>query len=808
MIDINTYRIRIGCYNPYRFRNNKDKYGLGGSMFHNFRDERQERVMKLLFVIYLYFIIMIMCVSQSILMLGGDLHMQFWGYPSILSLNTNHNWLITSIIHTKLLYLCLVTFILINIIYGRYQNANNSSKLRRFTPANIFFGNNTTKIKQLFSTVLIAIVTLNYILIAIVNPSMLNPGPGNASLSVYFQNVQGLIPFSNLGVKHPSLDRAKIFELNQYISDKKPDLVVLNETWLNGSIGNNEVIENSNYTIYRCDRSELSHPRDPRNSNKFKQFGGGVLIAIRSDIEANPTKISVKKGAEILAIETTFNGSKFIFCTCYRVGTLGTENYDSIADTIRSFFRSKRPKKIFVVGDFNLHSVTWPVDDNSVIHNPTDKNFVDTFNDVCLSQCITSPTHIKGKTLDILLTNYDSLIQDIIVHEHNSICKSDHYPITFEITTRLKRIKPIKRKRLNFKRANWDALNNDLCQVEWNAILDCMEPEIAWSRFKSELSYHVNKHIPSLTIKSEFQPPWFDSETYHACQDKERARKKFKQSNNKLDELKYIHSRRQFKSLCNQKMRDNMYNTDDPAVITKKFWSHHKFSTKSHRLPECMYYKNSFRNKPYDKATMFNNYFYEQFSEPSNYDIHIDYANDHNFDLTFSHREVRKLLSRINANKAGGPDGIHGKILKNCAVSLAYPLSLLFKITYNTGCIPREWKLAHVVPVHKKGAKENIENYRPISLTSLVMKTFERLLKEEILSRTSHLLDNRQHGFLSNKSCTTNMTGFCDSLALSMNNSHSTDIIYLDFAKAFDSVNHDLILCKLQTIYHINDLGY
>ena len=85
------------------------------------------------------------------------------------------------------------------------------------------------------------------------------------------------------------------------------------------------------------------------------------------------------------------------------------------------------------------------------------------------------------------------------------------------------------------------------------------------------------------------------------------------------------------------------------------------------------------------------------------------------------------------------------------------------------GGIPSEWKLAHVVPIHKKGSKENIENYRPISLTSLVMKTFERIIKEKILEHTSHLLDNRQHGFLSKKSCTTNLVGFCDSLALSLN---------------------------------------
>ena len=97
------------------------------------------------------------------------------------------------------------------------------------------------------------------------------------------------------------------------------------------------------------------------------------------------------------------------------------------------------------------------------------------------------------------------------------------------------------------------------------------------------------------------------------------------------------------------------------------------------------------------------------------------------------------------------------KILKNCSESLAYPLSLIFKISYNTGSLPKEWKLANVVPIHKKGSKDDIKNYRPVSLTCLVMKLFEKNLKEELLLRTSHLLDSRQHGFLSLKSCSTNI---------------------------------------------------
>ena len=356
----------------------------------------------------------------------------------------------------------------------------------------------------------------------------------------------------------------------------------------------------------------------------------------------------------------------------------------------------------------------------------------------------------------------------------------------------------------NFKKANWDALNQDLCSTDWDALLNCTEPEIAWTRFKSVLFSNVNKYIPKVTIKSEYQPPWFDSDVHDSYRAKERAHKKYKSTKSKIDELKFSNARRTFKNLSCQKMRDNLYNTDDPALITKKFWSHVKHNSKSQRLPEAMYLKNCHRNNSLDIANLFNNFFYEQFSESSSYNINFDWSKDADFEIDFCHQRVRHLLSRINSNKACGPDGIHGKILKNCAVSLAYPLSIMYKISYNTGCIPKDWKVANIVPVHKKGSKNNIENYRPISLTSLVMKIFERILKDEILLRTSAMLDNRQHGFLSKKSCTTNMAGFCDSLALSLDDCTRTDVVYFDFSKAFDSVNHDLILQKLKNIYKID----
>ena len=101
---------------------------------------------------------------------------------------------------------------------------------------------------------------------------------------------------------------------------------------------------------------------------------------------------------------------------------------------------------------------------------------------------------------------------------------------------------------------------------------------------------------------------------------------------------------------------------------------------------------------PKDKAELFNDFFKDQFSEASDYDIDIDFSNDHLNDIQFNYCKIYKLLKNINANKAAGPDGIHGKVLKNCAGSLAYPLSLLFRLSYNTGHIPAEWKMANIVP--------------------------------------------------------------------------------------------------------------
>ena len=183
---------------------------------------------------------------------------------------------------------------------------------------------------------------LQFIFLFICNPTICNPGPISSpqfktspDLSIFYQNVQGLIPFSNLAQDHPTLDNNKIFELNAYINSHNPDVIILNETWLKPSILDSEIFPPGKYEIHRLDRSEKTHPIDPLNSKKYRRNGGGVLIAINVSLSVESKTIPTNCSAELLAIELTLpNKTKIILTTCYSVGTLGISNCSEILKTL------------------------------------------------------------------------------------------------------------------------------------------------------------------------------------------------------------------------------------------------------------------------------------------------------------------------------------------------------------------------------------------------------------------------------------------------------------------------------------------
>ena len=123
-------------------------------------------------------------------------------------------------------------------------------------------------------------------------------------------------------------------------------------------------------------------------------------------------------------------------------------------------------------------------------------------------------------------------------------------------------------------------------------------------------------------------------------------------------------------------------------------------------------------------------------------------------DFTITSDIVRKKLLRLKANRASGPDLISVNVLRYCP-NFALPLTLIFNNSVQTGTLPQDWRDAHVSPIHKKGSRSKSGNYRPVSLTSQIVKLLERLFQDHLLKviNKNKTISCHQHGFQSRCSC-------------------------------------------------------
>ena len=117
--------------------------------------------------------------------------------------------------------------------------------------------------------------------------------------------------------------------------------------------------------------------------------------------------------------------------------------------------------------------------------------------------------------------------------------------------------------------------------------------------------------------------------------------------------------------------------------------------------------------------------------------------------VSFSQDVVFAKLRNLKTDKSPGPDGLHPLLLRECSSVIAEPLSKIFTLSYDTGLLPNEWKMAHVVPIFKKGDRTQCGNYRPVSLTSIPCKVMESIIKDVLLKHleTNNLLCKQQNGF-------------------------------------------------------------
>ena len=209
-------------------------------------------------------------------------------------------------------------------------------------------------------------------------------------------------------------------------------------------------------------------------------------------------------------------------------------------------------------------------------------------------------------------------------------------------------------------------------------------------------------------------------------------------------------------------------------------------------------------HQPNEMADLLQSQYEAVFSDPNAAEIdhtckHVPQVETDLSEIPINEKDMAEAMKELNPYSSA-PDGeIPARILKDCRESLCVPLTILWKQSFNCGKIPVQFKMQFIAPIFKKDDKTDPANYRPVSLTSHIIKIFERVVRKYMVEylESNNLLSNKQHGFRKGRSCLTQLLNHIEEILQNQLRGEETDVIYLDYAKAFDKVDHDLLLLKL-----------
>ena len=412
--------------------------------------------------------------------------------------------------------------------------------------------------------------------------------------------------------------------------------------------------------------------------------------------------------------------------------------------------------------------------------------------------------------LDLVITSVPDHVRVCeVLSPQDSGVFTDHGVVCFEFRASTKAQHKVNRTVYDYRRGDFEGLRRALESINLcNLVRDSENIDLAWTEWKDVFMSAVSDYIPTRKIKGRNTPPWISGEIIHILRKKETARLKLrKPTASEQQRQKYKELRKKAKIMI-QESRENYFGSldSDLARRPKRFWSIFKLTSKSRSFPESMSSceQNELSTQastPRRIAELFNSYFASVFSAPSEVRSHPVWSSPSVgpfiTDLQISVTEVQAHLRQLDVNKATGSDGIPSRLLKEAAEQIAPSLTKLFNKSLQLGVVPSDWKLANLVPVFKKGKREHVENYRPISLLSVISKILERCVLAGLKDHLQQKISLFQHGFLAGRSCITQLTSVLDYIGAQLDSGRQTDVIYLDMSKAFDKVDHAKLLDRL-----------
>ena len=481
---------------------------------------------------------------------------------------------------------------------------------------------------------------------------------------------------------------------------------------------------------------------------------------------------------------------------------------------------SNKNAHVLVGGDFNCGNIEWSTMQvpEGVPNRHIQSQLLEIAQEHCLAQVVNIHTRVD-KTLDLLLTNSPSPVNR--VKGMPPIGKADHDIVYVEYDIKAKRIQQAPRKIYLYKRADMDVLLDHLARYRDSFLSSDhshMSVNDMWVSFKSEVIAAIERFIPSKMTKTKYSSPWIDSSIKRLI--KRRDRLYFRARKSSSPDIKSHYKR--FRAHVQKVIRDaywkhisNIFSFDtdsaDPDCPrknekAKKFWSFVKSLKKDAFGINSLRENGILKTDTLDKANICNRQFESAFTRESGTEIPSKGTSPFTpmGEITVDPKGVLKLLNNLNIHKASGPDGLSARVLKECSSEISPMLALIYNESLAQGTVPDDWRQANVAPVFKKGEKYNAANYRPVSLTCICCKTLEHIIVSNINKHLAFesILADCQHGFQSQRSCETQLVQFYHDMVSNLDGARDrgqkqTDVIIMDFAKAFDKVPHRRLLYKL-----------
>ena len=593
-------------------------------------------------------------------------------------------------------------------------------------------------------------------------------GQRETGIKVTFTNAQSIVN--------------KMSEVKAILVTLNPDIFAVTEAWTNGDIGD-ELLNIPGY--------ELAARRDRNDTDRGR--GGGILLYAKKNINL---VVEEEKSAfnQYVTVNMKFPEESVNLHVIYRSPNSSSNNDDELAQWIKGM----RGQNV-LIGDFNFPDIDW----STGAASGKGREFYEATAESFMQQHVVDSTHRSGNTLDLILCNREDMIKE--VRGDGRIGKSDHDIITFTMDVKSNKTTN-QRTILDFRKAKFDEMRKRMREIDWRDNVRDKDANDMWVSIRGCVNRLMTDLIPTKKSKAKTNPQWFDNDVKRSIEKKKEAWIKWKRTGRERD-------REEYRKRVNEtkKKIKNKKNALERRIVQhrksnpKSFYAYINSAKKTRgKIGPLKNGDGELITAPKEQAEILNEFYSSVFTTGG---ASVEKQGERGEggrldDVIITESKVISVIEGLKENSACGPDGIPPRVIKELKNELARPLAILFRKSMDTGKIPDDWRLAEVTPIFKKGSKAEPGNYRPVSLTNVIGKMMERIVKDEIVwyLETNGLLSDAQHGFRTGRSPQTNLIEFQKETTKWMDEGAAFDVLYLDFEKAFDKVSHEKLIEKLRRV--------